>query len=52
VVKGTKVGTAVITMPDGRTVEYPLETGADVAKLGIVRRLMTTARHYLVGWLS
>jgi len=52
VVKGTKVGTAVITMPDGRTVEYPLEAGADVAKLGIVRRLMTTARHYLVGWLS
>jgi D-alanyl-D-alanine carboxypeptidase (penicillin-binding protein 5/6) len=52
VVKGTKVGTALITMPDGRTVEYPLETGADVAKLGIVRRLMTTARHYLVGWLS
>ena len=52
VVKGAKVGTAVITMPDGRTVEYPLETGADVAKLGIVRRLMTTARHYLVGWLS
>lgn len=52
VVKGTKVGTAVITMPDGRSVEYPLEAGADVAKLGIVRRLMTTARHYLVGWLS
>lgn len=52
VVKGTKVGTAVVTMPDGRTVEYPLEAGADVAKLGIVRRLMTTARHYLVGWLS
>lgn len=52
IAKGTKVGTAVITMPDGHTVEYPLETGADVAKLGIVGRLAATARHYLFGWLS
>ena len=52
IAKGTKVGTAVITMPDGRAVEYPLETGADVAKLGIVGRLAATARHYILGWLS
>ncbi|MBS0224222.1 MAG: D-alanyl-D-alanine carboxypeptidase [Proteobacteria bacterium] len=52
IVKGTKVGVAAVTMPDGRTVEYPLETGADVAKLGIVGRLAATARHYLLGWLS
>ena len=52
VVKGTKVGTALVTMPDGRTVEYPLEAGADVARLGVLGRLAASARHYLFGWLS
>jgi serine-type D-Ala-D-Ala carboxypeptidase (penicillin-binding protein 5/6) len=40
IVKGTKLGTAAVSMPDGRTLEYPLEAGADVP------------RHYLLGWLS
>lgn len=52
IAKGMKVGVAAVTMPDGHTVEYPLEAGADVAKLGIVGRLAATARHYLLGWLS
>jgi D-alanyl-D-alanine carboxypeptidase (penicillin-binding protein 5/6) len=52
VAKGTKVGTAVVTFPDGHTSEYPLETGADVPKLGLVGRLTAAARHYLLGWLS
>lgn len=52
IVKGTKLGTAVVTMPDGRTVDYPLEAGADVARLGIFGRLAASARHYLFGWLS
>jgi D-alanyl-D-alanine carboxypeptidase (penicillin-binding protein 5/6) len=52
VAKGTKVGTAVVTFPDGHANEYPLETGADVPKLGLVGRLTAAARHYLLGWLS
>ena len=52
VAKGTKVGTAVVTFPDGHTNEYPLETGASVPKLGLVGRLTAAARHYLLGWLS
>ncbi len=52
IVKGTKIGTAVVTLSDGRTMEYPLEAGADVAKLGVAGRLSMFARHYLFGWLS
>jgi D-alanyl-D-alanine carboxypeptidase (penicillin-binding protein 5/6) len=52
VAKGMKVGTTVVTFPDGHTREYPLETGADVPKLGLVGRLTAAARHYLLGWLS
>jgi D-alanyl-D-alanine carboxypeptidase (penicillin-binding protein 5/6) len=52
IVKGTKVGTAVVTTPDGRTREYPLEAGADVPKLGVVSRIAVLAKHYLFGWLS
>ncbi|MFI5001971.1 MAG: D-alanyl-D-alanine carboxypeptidase family protein [Reyranellales bacterium] len=52
IVKGTKLGTAVVTLPDGRTVEYPLEAGTDVARQGIVGRVATLVRHYLFGWLS
>ncbi|WP_231714727.1 D-alanyl-D-alanine carboxypeptidase family protein [Enhydrobacter aerosaccus] len=52
IAKGTKLGTAAITFPDGRTVEYPLEAGTDVPKLGIVGRIAAAAKHYLFGWLS
>ncbi len=52
IVKGTKVGTAAVTLPDGRVIEYPLETGADVARMGVVGRVTTMIQHYLFGWLS
>lgn len=51
-VKGTKVGTAAVTLPDGRVIEYPLEIGADVARMGVVGRVATMIQHYLFGWLS
>ncbi len=37
IVKGTKLGTAAVSLPDGRAVEYPLEAGADVPAHGHVR---------------
>jgi D-alanyl-D-alanine carboxypeptidase (penicillin-binding protein 5/6) len=46
------VGTAALTLPDGRVIEYPLETGADVARMGVVGRVTTMIQHYLFGWLS
>jgi D-alanyl-D-alanine carboxypeptidase (penicillin-binding protein 5/6) len=52
VVKGMKVGTAAVTLPDGRVLEYPLETGADVPRMGVIGRVTTMIRHYLFGWLS
>jgi D-alanyl-D-alanine carboxypeptidase (penicillin-binding protein 5/6) len=52
IVKGTKVGTASVTLPDGRTIDYPLEAGADVPRKGLLGRVMTLARHYMLGWLS
>lgn len=52
VAKGTKVGVASVTTPDGRTTDYPLLTGADVPKMGVVGRVATFAKHYLLGWLS
>jgi D-alanyl-D-alanine carboxypeptidase (penicillin-binding protein 5/6) len=52
IVKGTKLGTAAVSLPDGRTIEYPLEAGADVPRMGVVGRIFTLARHYLFGWLS
>lgn len=51
-VKGTKVGIAAVTLPDGRVIEYPLEIGADVARMGVVGRVATMIQHYLFGWLS
>ena len=33
IVKGTPVGTAAVTMPDGRVIEYQLQAGADVARV-------------------
>jgi D-alanyl-D-alanine carboxypeptidase (penicillin-binding protein 5/6) len=52
ITKGTKLGTAVVTLPDNRTVEYPLEAGADVERMGVFGRVATMMRHYLFGWLS
>ena len=52
IAKGTKLGVAAVTLPDGKTIEYPLEAGADVARQGVVGRIFTLARHYLFGWLS
>ena len=52
ITKGTKLGTAVVTLPDNRTVEYPLEAGADVERMGVFGRVTTMIRHYLFGWLS
>jgi serine-type D-Ala-D-Ala carboxypeptidase (penicillin-binding protein 5/6) len=52
ITKGTKLGTAVVTLPDNRTVEYPLEAGADVPRMGVFGRVTTMIRHYLFGWLS
>jgi len=52
IAKGTKVGTAVVTLPDGREIDYPLEAGADVARRGVVGRVAGMIQHYLFGWLS
>jgi serine-type D-Ala-D-Ala carboxypeptidase (penicillin-binding protein 5/6) len=52
IAKGTKVGTAVVTLPDGREIDYPLEAGADVARRGVVGRVAAMIQHYLFGWLS
>jgi len=52
IVKGTRLGTAALTLPDGRMMEYPLEAGADVPRQGLVGRMTTLVRHYLFGWAS
>jgi D-alanyl-D-alanine carboxypeptidase (penicillin-binding protein 5/6) len=52
IVKGTKLGTAAVTLPDGRVIEYPLEAGADVARKGVFGRVTGMIQHYLFGWLS
>ncbi len=52
IAKGTKLGSASVTLPDGRTIEYPLEAGADVPRQGFAGRMVSLARHYLLGWLS
>jgi len=52
VAKGSKVGTAVVTLQDGRTMEYPLETGADVPRMNMFGRVTAMIQHYLFGWLS
>ena len=52
IAKGTKLGTAAVTLPDGRVIEYPLQAGADVPRQGLVGRAVSLARHYLLGWLS
>jgi D-alanyl-D-alanine carboxypeptidase (penicillin-binding protein 5/6) len=52
IVKGTKLGTAALAMPDGRVVEYPLEAGADVPRRGVLGRVAGILQHYLFGWWS
>jgi D-alanyl-D-alanine carboxypeptidase (penicillin-binding protein 5/6) len=52
IVKGTKLGTAALAMPDGRVVEYPLEAGADVPRRGVLGRVAAMIQHYLFGWWS
>jgi D-alanyl-D-alanine carboxypeptidase (penicillin-binding protein 5/6) len=52
IAKGAKLGVAAVTLPDGRVMEYPLEAGADVPRQGFVGRIVSLARHYLVGWIS
>lgn len=50
--KGAPIGTAVVSMPDGRVIEYPLQAGADVERAGVFSRISTLVRHYLFGWVS
>jgi len=52
IAKGSKLGTAVVTSPDGHVTEYPLHAGADVEREGVFGRVAILIRHYLFGWLS
>jgi D-alanyl-D-alanine carboxypeptidase (penicillin-binding protein 5/6) len=52
ITKGTRLGTAAVTLPDNRVIEYPLEAGVDVPRMGVVGRVTTMIQHYLFGWLS
>jgi serine-type D-Ala-D-Ala carboxypeptidase (penicillin-binding protein 5/6) len=52
IAKGTRLGAAAITLPDGRVIEYPLEAGTDVPRLGVFGRVTAMIQHYLFGWLS
>jgi len=52
IVKGTPIGKAVVTMPDGRVIEYPLQAGASVERAGMFSRMSTLISHYLLGWAS
>src|SRR5262245_6867098 len=52
IAKGTRLGTAVLTLPDGKSIEYPLEAGADVPRRGMLGRVAGLIQHYLFGWLS
>src|SRR5262245_8406507 len=52
IAKGARLGTALVTLPDNRVAEYPLEAGADVARRGVFGRVTAMLQHYLFGWLS
>jgi D-alanyl-D-alanine carboxypeptidase (penicillin-binding protein 5/6) len=52
IAKGTKVGTVVVTLADGKVIEKPIETAADVPRLGPAGRVASLLKHYLFGWLS
>jgi D-alanyl-D-alanine carboxypeptidase (penicillin-binding protein 5/6) len=51
IAKGAKVGTALVTLQDGRAIEYPLLAGADVERAGLISRVSTLIKHY-IGWTS
>lgn len=46
---GDEVARLVITMPDGRTREFPLEAASDVPRQGLVSRAMTALVNLVVG---
>lgn len=52
ILKGAKLGTVAVTLPDNRVIEYPLEAGAAVERQGVISRVASLLRHYLFGWLS
>ncbi|WP_421998703.1 D-alanyl-D-alanine carboxypeptidase family protein [Reyranella sp.] len=52
IAKGTPLGTAALTLPDNRVVEYQLLAGTDVARRGVFGRVTGMIQHYLFGWLS
>jgi serine-type D-Ala-D-Ala carboxypeptidase (penicillin-binding protein 5/6) len=52
IAKGAKLGMAAVTLPDNRVIEYPLEAGADVPRMGVFGRISSLLQHYLFGWLS
>lgn len=52
IAKGTRLGTVAVTLPDNRVIEYPLEAGVAVEREGVIGRVATLIRHYLLGWLS
>ena len=52
IAKGAKLGSVALTLADGRVMEYPLEAGADVPRLGAFGRVGALLKHYLFGWLS
>jgi D-alanyl-D-alanine carboxypeptidase (penicillin-binding protein 5/6) len=52
IAKGAKLGTVVLTLPEGKSIEYPLEAGADVPRRGVLGRVAALIQHYLFGWLS
>ena len=52
IVKGARLGSVAVTLPDNRVIEYPLEAGASVERQGVVSRVASLLRHYLFGWLS
>jgi len=52
IAKGTKLGTAAVTLPDGRVIEYALEAGVDVPRKGVLGRVTAMISHYLFGWWS
>ncbi|MFC4723831.1 D-alanyl-D-alanine carboxypeptidase family protein [Glycocaulis abyssi] len=49
VAAGDEVARLVITMPDGRTREYPLEAAEDVARQGMVSRAMSALVNLVAG---
>ncbi|AZU04059.1 serine-type D-Ala-D-Ala carboxypeptidase [Glycocaulis alkaliphilus] len=49
VAEGDEVARLVITMPDGRTREYPLEAASDVRRQGMVSRAMSALVNLVAG---